>query len=227
MNISRDISTNAENVIHETITNLITPAEVQSVYEASDEVRNLMIPIPPHFELVTKLTHVGPSISKTVQAFNRTDSFENVSNLTKHGETYPNGVEKSDTGSFRSNDEYDKIKLQRIIFAQKTQIDSLENQLKELAKQMEGGIEMSLYSQKPFNWLFGMTFAFFTVSLLLMLSNLAKIGATIGFFGGALLFISLYALWRFNNIALIRPKSMVLGFVISLSLFLTGITRLL
>ena len=97
----------------------------------------------------------------------------------------------------------------------------------EASQKEEGAIEMSIYTQTPFKWLFGMTFSFFTVSLILMVANFSKLGATIGFLAGALLFISLYALWRFNNIALIRPKSMVLGFVISLGLLLTGITRLI
>lgn len=91
----------------------------------------------------------------------------------------------------------------------------------------EGVLEMSIYSQTPFKWLFGMTFGLFTLSFILMLANAPKIGATIGFLGATLLFLSLYALWRFNNIVLIRPKAMVLGFVASFGLLLTGIIRLI
>lgn len=210
----------------ESTTKLI-PTEIESVYDASDEVRNLIISIPPHFKLVTKLTQIGSPVSKTVQPFIGAKNYENVSKVPKNRETYPNGAENNNPGTLRSDTEYDTIKLQRMIFAQKAQIDSLQNQLQVLVSKKEGVLEMSVYTQTPFKWLFGMTFSFFTVSLILMLANFSKIGATIGFLSGVLLFISLYALWRFNNIALIRPKSMVLGFVITLGLFLTGITRLI
>jgi len=67
------------NGMNESTTKLI-PTEVEAVYDASDNVRNLVISIPPHFKLVTKLTQVESPVSKTVLPF---ISVENYKNATK------------------------------------------------------------------------------------------------------------------------------------------------
>ena len=85
---------------------------------------------------------------------------------------------------------------------------------------------MEIYNQTPLRTLFCSTFLSLLLSLLLFMTNYIQFGAIMGFLSLTLLFFSIYALWRLNNVALIRPRLIVLGFTASLGLFITGITSL-
>jgi hypothetical protein len=96
--------------------------------------------------------------------------------------------------------------------------------MQELSK--KGERLMEIYNQTPLKILFCSTFLSLLLSLLLFMTNYIKLGAITGFLALTLLFFSIYSLWRLNNVALIRPKLMVLCFFASLGLFLTGIISL-
>ncbi|WP_018306364.1 hypothetical protein [Desulfitobacterium hafniense] len=100
----------------------------------------------------------------------------------------------------------------------------LEYELLEYVNRQQEGVEnMAVHKQTPFKWLFGTTFFLFALCLILLFVGFVRVGALFGFSSLSVLFFSLYALWRVNNITLVRPQVIILGFTASLGLVATSI----
>lgn len=186
--------------------------------------------------LESTLTRKIPRTEPYSEINNRDNQlFDRLRNFGTEVETRTKGIQTPWMGNFCRLDSYDILNtkdatLERSIdFALPTKsrdahlIDELTGTVNSLNEKVKG---MNVYKQSPFACLFGITFSLLVLSFIFLFLGFIKIGALFGFTFMAMLFIMLYALWRINDIILIRPQVIVLGFMAALGLVATSVVSL-
>lgn len=86
---------------------------------------------------------------------------------------------------------------------------------------------MNLYKEAPFNWIIAVSFIFLLTGICLLFLDINKLGGIFTFSSLATGYVAMYLLWRYENIAIVDPNSLVIGFVATLGLIFTGLASLL
>lgn len=194
------------------------PDEINLVYGASLEAHEYLIPVPKNYKLTATLIKIEPK-DDFMAHFDR-EKYQNErwqsQTLFRENETLSTYIPTENiTGNFGQGAEYDILKLQRMLFEHKTQVNLLLGekgalqQENQLLTELVSGKESDIMDNKV-KRLSQIPFAVFSVILLSVF----------------IFALTTHIIWRFTGEIFIAPETSYLLTLGSLGLLATSLTGL-